>query len=205
MNNMNYGLYYNKEKLGDILFVIFNSNANPNLVKKVGNCIVLYKNNEIIGYNIFNISEIVKIKSNGFIPNNNYKLIEVINSILKNNNLSILEKQKDSGIVVGEIIDIDEHPESSHLHICQVNINEGKPLQVVCGAFNAKLNLKVVLAKPYSFMPNGQQIIPSKLLGIDSYGMLCSGRELNLPGYENIKGLLELDDSYKLGEDFWGK
>ncbi len=205
MNNMNYGLYYNKEKLGDILFVIFNSNDNPDFVKKVENCVVLYKNNEIIGYNIFNISEVFKIKAHGFLPNCNKELIGIINYILKNNNLPILELQKDSGFVIGKIISFEEHPDSEHLHICLVDIGEEKPLQIVCGAHNAKLDMKVVCAKPYAFMPNGQQIIPSKLLGIESYGMLCSGRELNLPGYENTRGLLEINDSYNIGEDFWSK
>ena len=52
-------------------------------------------------------------------------------------------------------------------------------------------------------MPSGRQIIPGKLLGIESYGMLCSGRELALEGYENKRGLLELDDNYKVGSDFF--
>ena len=78
-----------------------------------------------------------------------------------------------------------------------------KELQIVCGAFNAKKDLICVCALPYAFMPSGKQIIPGKLLGIDSNGMLCSGRELSLDGYENKRGLLELDDTYKVGSDFF--
>ena len=52
-------------------------------------------------------------------------------------------------------------------------------------------------------MPDGKQIVPGKLLKIDSFGMLCSGRELHLEGYENVHGLLELDDSYNIGDDFF--
>ena len=52
-------------------------------------------------------------------------------------------------------------------------------------------------------MPNGYQIVPDKLLGVPSSGMLCSGRELNLEGYEGKRGLLELTSEYKVGSDFW--
>lgn len=201
---MKYGLYYNKEQIGDILFIVFNSNAIPNFTKKCGNCVVLYKNDELIGINIFNISEILKIKSHGFLPLINEEVLNVINSILQNADLEELEYQDKSGFVVAKIIDMEEHPESNHLHICTVDVGEEKPLQIVCGSYNAKIGMKVVCALPYTFMPNGQQIIPSKLLGIESYGMLCSGNELNLEEYIGKKGLLELDDSYNIGSDFWG-
>lgn len=200
---MKYGLYYNKEKIGDILFVVFKSNDIPDSQKITENCRVLYKNNEIVGINILNISKIFKIKSHGFLPLINEEILKVINSILINDGIEPLPYQEDSGFVVAKVIDIEEHPQSDHLHICKVDCGNEKILQIVCGAYNVKLNMKVVCALPYSFMPNGQQIIPSKLLGIESYGMLCSGRELNLEGFDNVKGLLELDDTYKIGDDFW--
>lgn len=202
---MRYGLYYNKEKIGDVLLIIFNSNENPNFVKTTENCKVLYKNNELIGINILNISKILKIKSHGFLPLINKKVLDVINSILLNNGLEALPYQNNSGFVVSEIINMEEHPESDHLHICKVNCGDNNILQIVCGAYNAKIGMKVVCALPYTFMPNGQQIIPSKLLGIESSGMLCSGRELNLEGYDNVRGLLEIDETYKIGSDFWGE
>ena len=111
--------------------------------------------------------------------------------------------QIESGFRVAKIVDIDEHPDSEHLHICMVDIGDKEPLQIVCGASNARKDLVCVCATPFTFMPNGQQIIPNKLLGIQSNGMLCSGRELNLEGYEGKRGLLELSDEYKVGTDFW--
>lgn len=202
---MKYGLYYNKEKIGDVLIIIFNSNQIPNFVKTTENCKVLYKNDELVGINILNISKILKIKSHGYLPLINKEVLNVINSILINNGLEALPYQGKSGFVVSQIIDMEEHPESDHLHICKVDCGNDNFLQIVCGAYNAKVGMKVVCALPYTFMPNGQQIIPSKLLGIESNGMLCSGRELNLDGYDNVRGLLELDDTYKIGSDFWGE
>ena len=190
-----YGVFYNYKTIGDVLLIIFDQRENPDEVIKQDDVVVIKKNKKIIGINIFNISKIMKIKANGFIPLLDDKVLDVINHILENHNLPILEKQKNSGFVVAKITNIEEHPDSDHLHICNVDVGEDKELQIVCGAFNAKKDLICVCALPYAFMPSGKQIIPGKLLGIDSNGMLCSGRELSLDGYENKRGLLELDDS----------
>lgn len=198
-----YALYYDYESIGDVLLIVFDSNTIPNVIKRNNDVVSLYKDDKLIGINIFNISKIMKIKAKGYIPLVSDRVLEVINTILKNSNVTELPAQKESGFRVAKIVDIEEHPDSEHLHICTVDIGEKEPLQIVCGAFNARKDLICVCATPYTFMPNGQSIIPNKLLGIDSYGMLCSGRELNLEGYEGKKGLLELDESYTLGSDFW--
>lgn len=198
-----YALYYDYESIGDVLLIVFDSNTIPDVIKRDNDVVSLYKDDKLIGINIFNISKIMKIKAKGYIPLVSDRVLEVINTILKNSNVAELPAQKDSGFRVAKIVDIEEHPDSEHLHICTVDIGEKEPLQIVCGAFNARKDLICVCATPYTFMPNGQSIIPNKLLGIDSYGMLCSGRELNLEGYEGKKGLLELDESYTLGSDFW--
>lgn len=198
-----YGVFYNYKTIGDVLLIIFDQRENPDEVIKQDDVVVIKKNKKIIGINIFNISKIMKIKANGFIPLLDDKVLDVINHILENHNLPILEKQKNSGFVVAKITNIEEHPDSDHLHICNVDVGEDKDLQIVCGAFNAKKDLICVCALPYAFMPSGKQIIPGKLLGIGSNGMLCSGRELSLDGYENKRGLLELDDTYKIGSDFF--
>lgn len=198
-----YALYYDYESIGDVLLIVFDSNTIPDVIKRNNDVVSLYKDDKLIGINIFNISKIMKIKAKGYIPLVSDRVLEVINTILKNSNVPELPDQKDSGFKVAKIVDIEEHPDSEHLHICTVDIGEKEPLQIVCGAFNARKDLICVCATPYTFMPNGQSIIPNKLLGIDSYGMLCSGRELNLEGYEGKRGLLELDESYAIGSDFW--
>ena len=198
-----YALYYNKETIGDCLMIVFESNTIPTRVEKQDNVVALYSHEELIGINIFNISHIMKIKAHGFIPVIDEQVLKIINSILENAKLEPLDPNAGSGFKVAIIEEIEEHPDSEHLHICTVNIGEEKPLQIVCGAANARQGLKCVCATPYTFMPNGQQIIPNKLLGIESYGRLCSGRELGLEAFENKRGLLELDDSYKLGQDFF--
>jgi len=200
---MEYGLYYNHKTIGDILVIEFKPNLYPNKVIKNENVVTLYRDDELIGINILNISDILKIKANGFIPNLEEHAFQVVNFCLENAKAPKLNPKDGSGFKVAKIIDIEEHPDSEHLHICKVDVGEKEPLQIVCGAFNARQDLKCVCALPYTFMPDGKQIVPGKLLKIDSFGMLCSGRELHLEGYDNVHGLLELDDSYNVGDDFF--
>ena len=200
---MKYAIYYNYKTIGDVLVIIFDSNAHPDKVKKSNDVVGLYKDDKLVGINILNFSEIMKLKVDGFIPVINRKMLEIINDTLANAGFEPLEEQKESGFRVAEIVECEEHPDSEHLHLLKVNIGNNEVLDIVCGAFNARVGLKCVCALPYTFMPNGQQIIPSKLLGIQSNGMLCSGRELALPGYEGKHGLLELDANSVVGSDFF--
>lgn len=200
---MKYALYYDYETIGDVLLVVIKPTVIPTKEVKINDVVALYNKDELIGINIFNISKVIKIKAKGLIPLINEDILNVINHILENANLDKLPIQIESGFRVAKIVDIDEHPDSEHLHICMVDIGDKEPLQIVCGASNARKDLICVCATPFTFMPNGQQIIPNKLLGIQSNGMLCSGRELNLEGYEGKRGLLELSDEYKVGTDFW--
>ncbi len=200
---MKYGLYYNHNLIGDILLVIFNPNAIPTKIITKDNIVALYKEEELIGYNFLDISDDIKIKANGYIPLINHEVTDILNHMLKNAGLLELDYLDDSGFKVAKIVKMEEHPDSDHLHICSVDVGEAELLQIVCGSFNAKEGLKVVCAMPYTFMPNGQIIVPGELLGVKSDGMLCSGRELNLPGYDNVRGLYILDDNYVVGSDFF--
>lgn len=204
MENNRYGLYYNHKTIGDVLLIEFKPNEYPTRVEKHDNVVALYDNDDLVGINVFNISDIIKIKADGFIHHLNNDVTDVLNLLLTSKGLKPLPYLKDSGFRIAKIVDIEEHPDSDHLHICKVDIGEEEPLQIVCGAFNARLDLKCVCALPYTFMPDGKQIVPGKLMKVESFGMLCSGRELGLKGYENIHGLLEInDDSLKVGDDFF--
>ena len=200
---MKYGVYYNHETIGDILLIVFEPNIIPNKVIKHDNVVALYSNDKLVGYNFLNISEDIKIKADGYIPVMNDKVIDVLNYILKNHNLEPLDYLHESGFKVALIKEMEDHPDSDHLHILKVDVGEEKLLNIVCGSYNAKVGLKVVCASNGTFMPNGQQIIAGEVLGVFSEGMLCSGRELNIQGYENKKGLYILGDEYKVGDDFF--
>jgi phenylalanyl-tRNA synthetase beta chain len=102
-----------------------------------------------------------------------------------------------SGVVVGEIAAIEQHPDADKLRICQVAGHpDGQPKQVVCGAANARLGLKIPFATLGAELP-GIKIKQAKLRGVESFGMLCAEQELGLA--ESSQGLWELPADAPVG------
>jgi phenylalanyl-tRNA synthetase beta chain len=112
-----------------------------------------------------------------------------------------------SRIVVGEIVDAVPHPNADKLRVCRVAAGEHSkegPLQVVCGAPNARVGIRVPLALVGAELPPGEdgkafRIGVGKLRGVESFGMLCSARELKLS--DDHGGLLELAADAPVGAD----
>jgi phenylalanyl-tRNA synthetase beta chain len=101
------------------------------------------------------------------------------------------------GVVVGEILSCERHPDADSLQICSVGAGGGEALQIVCGAPNARPGLKAPLAKIGARLPGGLEISSARLRGVESHGMLCSARELAL--YEDASGLMELPGQLETG------
>ncbi|MBD5823999.1 YtpR family tRNA-binding protein [Lactococcus petauri] len=104
--------------------------------------------------------------------------------------------------VVAEILTMEDHADSDHLHVCQVEVGLDAPVQIVCGAPNAVVGMKTVAALPGAMMPSGSLIWPGALRGVPSYGMLCSARELDLPNAPQVRGIIELDTDLEAGSAF---
>ncbi|MDL5032148.1 phenylalanine--tRNA ligase subunit beta [Pelomonas sp. APW6] len=109
-----------------------------------------------------------------------------------------------SGIVVAEILEAEQHPNADKLRVCKVNAGGAEPLQIVCGAPNARVGIKVPLATVGAELPPGEDGKPflikvGKLRGVESFGMLCSARELQLS--DEHGGLLELPLDAPVGQN----
>lgn len=104
-----------------------------------------------------------------------------------------------SGIVVAHINEVRPHPNADKLRICSVDDGSGELLQIVCGAPNAAQGLKVPLARIGAVLPGDFKISKARMRGEDSFGMLCSARELGLS--QDHGGLLELNADAKVGQD----
>ncbi len=109
-----------------------------------------------------------------------------------------------SKIVVGEIREAVQHPDADRLRVCQVDVGQGALLNIVCGAPNARVGIKVPCALVGAELPPGDDgkrflIKVGKLRGVESQGMLCSARELKLS--EDHGGLLELAVDAPVGQD----
>ncbi len=104
-----------------------------------------------------------------------------------------------NNVVVAEILMAEKHPDADRLRVCQVDVGEAAPITIVCGAPNAAAGLKVPCARPGAKLP-GIEIKVAKVRGVESFGMLCSTKELGLEGAAD--GLMVLPDDAPVGEDF---
>ncbi|WP_191833713.1 phenylalanine--tRNA ligase subunit beta [Pseudomonas fluorescens] len=103
-----------------------------------------------------------------------------------------------SGIVVGEVLSTEQHPDADKLRVCQVS-SGSETFQVVCGAPNVRPGLKIPFAMIGAELPGDFKIKKAKLRGVESNGMLCSAAELQIS--EENDGLLELAADAPVGED----
>ncbi|MBL6987427.1 MAG: phenylalanine--tRNA ligase subunit beta [Methylobacter sp.] len=104
-----------------------------------------------------------------------------------------------SGVVVGEVLAMEQHPDADRLRVCKVAVGEAEPLQIVCGASNVRVGLKIPAALISAVLPGDFKIKKSKLRGVESFGMLCSEKELGLAADAN--GLMELAADAPVGVD----
>lgn len=106
-----------------------------------------------------------------------------------------------AGFRVAEVLTAERHPDADKLQVLTVNTGEGDPLQVVCGAPNARAGMKGVLGLPGAVVPaNGMELRKSAIRGVESNGMMCSVRELEL-GDEH-DGIIELPADAPVGTSF---
>ncbi|WP_370292681.1 phenylalanine--tRNA ligase subunit beta [Thalassolituus sp.] len=104
-----------------------------------------------------------------------------------------------SGVVVGQVVSREQHPDADKLSLCQVT-DGTENFQIVCGAANVREGLKIPFAKIGAELPGGFKIKKAKLRGVESFGMLCAEAELGMA--DSSDGLMELPDSAPVGMDF---
>ena len=102
-----------------------------------------------------------------------------------------------SGVRVGHVISREQHPNADRLSVCRVDLGEGDPVEIVCGAPNVAAEQKVAVATPGSVLPDGTKLKKTKLRGVTSHGMICCTRELGLG--EEHEGILVLDPGAPVG------
>jgi phenylalanyl-tRNA synthetase beta chain len=110
-----------------------------------------------------------------------------------------------NNVVVAEIREIVKHPDADRLNVCQVDVGTGTLLNIVCGAPNVRVGMKVPCAMAGAILPPGPdgkpfEIKVGKLRGVESQGMLCSARELKLS--EENAGLMDLPEDAQVGQNF---
>ena len=104
-----------------------------------------------------------------------------------------------SGVRVGWVRAVAPHPDAEKLRVCRVDLDEGEPLQIICGAANVAEGMKVPVATVGACLPGDVKIKKAKLRGVESSGMICSAKELGLA--ESSDGILPLPGDAPVGED----
>ncbi|KHD44828.1 YtpR family tRNA-binding protein [Streptococcus hongkongensis] len=196
---------YNKEQVGDVLMVILEDTKDiKRSVERRGHIarITADETGKTLAWNIFDVSQLLTIEGNGQVFPSQEDLDLLNQELAKEGFEEKLTGTAFPVFVVGQITEMVAHPDSDHLNICQVAIGADKTVQIVAGAPNAALDLKTIVALPGAMMPSGSLIFPGKLRGQDSYGMMCSPRELALPNAPQKRGIIELADSAVVGEAF---
>ncbi|WP_168542022.1 phenylalanine--tRNA ligase subunit beta [Acinetobacter sp. A2] len=102
-----------------------------------------------------------------------------------------------TGVVVGEVLTVEQHPDADRLRVTTVNIGSGEPLQIVCGAPNVRAGMKAPVAMIGAVLPGDFKIKKGKLRGVESQGMLCGASEIDLE--DKLDGLLELPADAPVG------
>ena len=100
-------------------------------------------------------------------------------------------------VVVAQVLEVTKHPNADRLNVCQVNVGEDQPLTIVCGASNVAVGVKVPCARIGAVLPGDFKIKQAKVRSIESFGMLCSGKELGLA--ETSDGLWLLPEDAPVG------
>lgn len=195
---------YNKLHVGDVLLVqLATEKIISTEVERVGDFALLKEaqTGEVKAFNLFNASQYVDLEVQGIVDVTP-ELVEKLEAALKANNVSLsLDVDFSPKFVVGYVETKEKHPNADKLSICKVNVGE-ETLQIVCGAPNVEAGQKVVVAKIGAVMPSGLLIKAGNLRGVDSFGMLCSARELAIPGAPEVKGILVLEPDAEVGKAF---
>ncbi|MEK4386906.1 YtpR family tRNA-binding protein [Solibacillus sp. FSL W7-1464] len=195
---------YNKAHVGDVLLVQLSMEPIvKTAMERAGDVAILKEETtgEVKAFNLFNASKYVDLDVAGNVEVTP-ELVEKLETALKANGAEIsLDVDFSPKFVVGYVETKEKHPNADKLSVCKVNVGD-ETLQIVCGAPNVDAGQKVVVAKVGAVMPSGLLIKEGNLRGEDSFGMLCSARELAIPGAPEVKGILVLDDSAEVGSPF---
>ncbi len=192
--------FYNLEGSGDVLLVRLGPGTTDNY-QVSGDLVILKSGDKVIGYNLLNASKYFNNLSNGKIDISPEFVMD-LNRILQDNGLDSVTSDCNDHFIVGKVVECLPHPDSDHMHVCQVDKGY-ETVQIVCGAKNIARDQMVVVAEENAVMASGLIIRPSKLRGQASAGMICSSKELNLLNIP-YEGILVLDESlYNVGEHFY--
>ena len=192
-----YALFYSYKGIGDVLLIIFDNSLPVTKKENIGNITVIYSEDKIIGYNIFDIKEVIRIKSKGLIYYPSEQFLNVINSMLINAKLPTLDKKDNSGYFIGEVKNISFISEEKAF----VTIGGGnQEFYAVVKTDKLIKGNKIVYAIVGTYLNSGDIVKEGNLEGKLLNAHICTSRELGIDDDNNI---LVLEDENIVGTDFF--
>lgn len=193
-----YRLFYNHEVTGDVLFLLLKPEVTPNKVITKKNAALLYHDADLVGVNFFHVSRIIRLYSHGMIATPGEELMEIVNSLLQENDLSPLPPTLDSGYRVLKVTKIEDHPLSEKDKI--VTLEGEKTYETVTSLSPLKVGDMVVAAMPGCIERDGTLFSSHLDHNIPVEVHLSSPYCLRL-GEEKEKPFFP--EGYQPGEDFY--
>lgn len=190
-----YAMYYSYKTMGDVIIVIFDDKPATRSEKK-GRVVVIYNNDDIVGYNIFNVKDIVKIKNEGIIYYPSRELLSVINSILINEGVQPLEEKEDSGYITAEVKSLKQINDEKTL----VELDGNGILHAVIKNQTLSVGDKVVVAKVDTRLADGTLVKETNMDDVIINAHICTNLELGINEEESV---LQLDKDVEVGKDFF--
>lgn len=194
----------NQKSFKNTLFVILNGDQPGQQSETKNNITRIFVDDETLGFNFRGADQIIDLnnRQDGQIFLTKEE-VDHLNDALKSAGFDpILEYTDKPTLVYAYVKTSVVHPDSDHLHITMVDVGDGNEYQIVCGAKNIAAGETVVAALPGTLMPDGSQIWPGALRGVESYGMICSARELAVKNAPDKPGILELPETFEVGDAF---
>ena len=187
----NYSIYYSYKNIGDVIIIVFDNEKKATKDVRSGRVVSIYHDEELIGYNIFDVKDIIKIKGDGLIYFPSPELIGVINSILRNEKLPTLDYVIESGYYVAEVIDKKQN-------IYKLSL--GKEEVYSENKADLKIGDKVVIVKSGKIMRDGKTICTYSVNGVEVTAHICTNNDLSI--MENDEPFI-IDEDIENGKDFF--
>jgi len=197
---------YNPTQLGDTLIAILRPDTAEQKIETHANVTRIsdVATGETLGYNFFDVSKTLgTLDVNGQIKLTADQVAKLNDLLTANDFDADLVVDLTPKFVVGHVDSAEAHPKSDHLQITKTDVGTDTDLQIVSGSPNMQADILVVVAKVGAMMPDGLIIWPGELRGVESDGMIVSGRELQLPHAPQHPGAMILPADYQaVGEPF---
>lgn len=195
-----YSILYQPFLFAKTLFIYIEPSLKATHTEHIGDIALMYHQQRVIGVNMFNVPSSVTEKLTEGIQRTYHPEVEAyVLTSLREASIPLELGVFHSGFVIGEILEIEVHPESDHLLVCKVQTLY--TIQVVTNSTKVKVGDKVVVALPDAITALGLWITEGSILKVESKGMFCSEKTLGLE--EKNPGVLILESSAPVGKDFY--